>query len=147
MSRIPLTPSLDEFRQLATRGNLIPVYTELIADAESPVSAFRKIDDGGHSFLLESVEKSDQAGRYSFVGTNPRAIIESRGRTVRVTENGATREFETARDPLHELETLMSRYRVVALPGLGDNPLLGMDVLSRLRWQQSDGKLRIELRQ
>jgi aspartyl protease family protein len=35
--------------------------------------------------------------------------------------------------------------RVVALPGLGDHPLLGMDVLSKLRWQQSEGKLRVEL--
>ena len=51
----PLQPSLAEFRELARRGNTIPVHTELIADAESPVSAFQKIDDGGYSFLFESV--------------------------------------------------------------------------------------------
>src|SRR6202007_2487243 len=84
----PLKPSLDEFRELATRGNLIPVFTELISDAESPVSAFQKIDDGGYSFLFESVEKSDQAGRYSFVGSQPRITFESRGRAIRITENG-----------------------------------------------------------
>ena len=52
---LPLHPTPAEFRELAKRGNTIPVYTELIADAESPVSAFQKIDDGGYSFLFESV--------------------------------------------------------------------------------------------
>jgi len=113
MKALRITPSLDEFRSLARRGNLIPVWTELIADAESPVSAFQKIDDGGYSFLFESVEKSDQAGRYSFVGGNPRVLFESRGRHVRITENGSVREFETATDPLQELEKWMARYRPV----------------------------------
>ncbi|MGB8353507.1 MAG: anthranilate synthase component I, partial [Chthoniobacteraceae bacterium] len=69
MSHTPLKPSREEFRELAKQGNLIPVYTELIADCESPVAAFQKIDDGGYSFLLESAEKNDQVGRYSFVGS------------------------------------------------------------------------------
>ena len=68
--------------------NLIPVFTDLISDAESPVSAFQKIDDGGYSFLFESVEKSDQAGRYSFVGSRPRVLFESRGKTIRIVEDG-----------------------------------------------------------
>ncbi len=122
---VPIKPSLSEFRELAKKGNLIPVSSELIADAESPVSAFQKIDDGGYSFLLESVEKSDQAGRYSFVGGAPRLIFESSGRTVRITENGATREFDTARDPLHELEELMQRYRFVPSPATGESRFSG----------------------
>ena len=113
MNAVRITPSLEEFRQLARTGNLIPVWTELIADAESPVSAFQKIDDGGYSFLFESVEKSEQAGRYSFVGGHPRVLFESRGRRVRITENGSVREFETATDPLRELEVWMARYRPV----------------------------------
>jgi len=121
----PLQPSLAAFRELAQRGNLIPVHTELIADAEMPVSAFQKIDDGRYSFLFESVEKSDQAGRYSFVGTAPRVIFESRGRTIRITENGREREFETASDPLHELEALMQRYRYVPSPALADARFAG----------------------
>jgi anthranilate synthase component 1 len=122
---ISFTPSLAEFRELATRGNLIPVHTELIADAESPVSAFQKIDDGGYSFLFESVEKSDQVGRYSFVGANPRLIFESRGRAIRITENGATREFETTRDPLSELETLMQRYTLVPSLAVAESRFVG----------------------
>ena len=121
----PLKPSPAEFRELAKRGNTIPVYTELIADAESPVSAFQKIDDGGYSFLFESVEKSDQAGRYSFVGAQPRLTFESRGRTIRIVENGVAREFETARDPLHELETLMQRFAFVPSPALEESRFAG----------------------
>ncbi len=118
MNHIPLKPSREEFRELAKKGNLIPVYTELIADCESPVAAFQKIDDGGYSFLLESAEKNDQVGRYSFVGSNPRAIFESNGRNIRVTENGKVREYEAAGDPLTELQNLMAQYRVVEIPDL-----------------------------
>ncbi len=118
MNPIPLKPSREEFRELAAKGNLIPVYTELIADCESPVAAFQKIDDGGYSFLLESAEKNDQVGRYSFVGSNPRAIFESTGRKISITENGKTREYEAAGDPLTELQLFMSQYRVVEIPDL-----------------------------
>jgi anthranilate synthase component 1 len=110
------TPDLPTFRTLARQGNLIPVYSELIADAETPVGAFAKLDDGGYTFLFESVEKSEQMGRYSFLIVGPRIILESHGRTVRVTEDGQTREFETTRDPLADLESLMARYRSVPLP-------------------------------
>lgn len=119
MSAFPLKPTLEEFRQLAQQGNLIPVYTEVIADAETPVSAFQKIDDGGYSFLLESAEQRDQGGRYSFVGTSPLLILESCGRTIRITENGRTAEFETDQDPLYELEKVMERYKPVELPEKG----------------------------
>ena len=125
MTSHPLTPTLAEFRELSAHGNLIPVFTELIADAESPVSAFQKIDDGGYAFLFESVEKSDQAGRYSFIGSRPRVLFESRGRTIRIVEDGAEQTFETARDPLHELETLMARYRYVPSPALADARFAG----------------------
>jgi len=122
---VPLHPTLAEFHELARRGNTIPVYTELIADAESPVSAFQKIDDGGYSFLFESVEKSDQAGRYSFVGGQPRLTFESRGRTIRISDNGQVIEFETDRDPLHELENVMKRFTVVPSPALAEARFAG----------------------
>ena len=118
MNQIPLRPGREEFRELAKQGNLIPIYTELIADCESPVSAFQKIDDGGHSFLLESAEKNDQVGRYSFVGANPRAIFESTGRNIRLTENGNVSEYKAAGDPLSELQKLMEKYRRVDMPDL-----------------------------
>ena len=110
------TPDLAAFRTLAQQGNLIPVHAEFIADAETPVGAFAKLDDGGYTFLFESVEKSEQTGRYSFVIVGPRVVMESNGRTVSITENGATRCFETKRDPLADLEEFMSQYRYVPLP-------------------------------
>jgi len=116
----PLSPSLPEFRELATQGNLIPVWCELLADAETPVSAFQKLDSGGYSFLLESAENSAQAGRYSFVGTDPALVIETLGNTVRITEHSQTREFVSQSDPLTELENLLSVYRRVKPPGLDD---------------------------
>lgn len=113
-----ILPDRESFRELASRGNLIPVSTELIADAETPVSAFEKLDRGGYSFLLESAENPEQGGRYSFVGSEPRILFEANGRRIRITDNGETREFETQSEPLHELQTLMSRFRPVETPGL-----------------------------
>lgn len=110
------TPDLPTFRALAQKGNLIPVYTELIADAETPVSAFAKLDDGGYTFLFESVEKSEQTGRFSFLIVNPRTVLESHGRKVRVSRPGSVEEFETKRDPLADLEEIMAQYRAVPLP-------------------------------
>ena len=118
MTTTELKPGRDEFRKLARYGNLIPVYTELVADAETPVSAFSKIDEGGYSFLLESAEHIDHGGRYSFVGSNPRVVFKSRGRKVTVIEDGHSREFETEGDPLSELQKLMARYIPVPLAHL-----------------------------
>src|SRR5712675_806281 len=117
MTEIPLTPSRPEFLDLAKKGNLIPVYTEFVADYETPVGVLEKIDDGRRSFLLESAETSDHVGRYSFLGSSPRVYFESRGSKIRIEENGAVREFETKTDPLAELRQLMSRYSFVEYPG------------------------------
>ena len=81
-----LTPSLDEFVELAKQGNVIPVFEEFIADGETPVSAFKKLDRGGYSFLFESTEKNDVSGRFSFVGVDARAVLQSYGREVRIIE-------------------------------------------------------------
>jgi len=118
MTTTELKPGREEFRKMARYGNLIPVYTELVADAETPVSAFSKIDEGGYSFLLESAEHIDHGGRYSFVGSNPRVVFKSRGRKVTVIEQGVAREFETEGDPLAELQKLMARYIPVPAPYL-----------------------------
>jgi anthranilate synthase component 1 len=109
-----ICPDRVAFREMAQRGNLIPVYVDLIADAETPISAFRKLDEGGFTFLLESAEKNDQVGRFSFVGNEPRLIFRSRGCVVTVTESGDTREFVAEGDPLAELQKIMNRYRAVA---------------------------------
>src|SRR5712671_4113085 len=82
------SPTPDEFLQLAKQGNLIPVSRRLLADIETPLSAYRKIRGQGESFLFESVEGGEHLGRYSFVGCNPRAIIRQTVERVEVIENG-----------------------------------------------------------
>lgn len=72
-------PSLEEVRKLARRGNLVPVYRDILADMETPVSAFLKIARGKYSFLLESVEGGEQLGRYSFIGTEPYLVVKNDG--------------------------------------------------------------------
>jgi anthranilate synthase component 1 len=118
MTSHPLFPIRDEFIELAKTANLIPVYTEFVADYETPVGVFEKIDTGRRSFLLESAEVNDQVGRYSFLGCDPQVYLESRGRRIVVEENGERREFDTATDPLSELQQLMKRYRPVHLADL-----------------------------
>ncbi|MBA3608648.1 MAG: anthranilate synthase component I [Chthoniobacterales bacterium] len=134
MAEPALTPTPAEFEQLARKGNVIPLYAELIADSETPVSAFQKIDDGRHCFLFESAETNEQSGRFSFIGFDPQLTFESRGRSITVTRNGETRSFETTTDPLRELEATMAQFRFAALPELrhfsgGAVGFIGYDVV------------------
>jgi anthranilate synthase component I len=109
-----VTPSLGEFMELAEKGNVIPVCADFIADGETPVSAFKKLDRGGYSFLFESTEKNDVSGRFSFVGVDPRVVLQSYGREVRISEKGNERRFEVTTDPLAEVRKLMARYDFVS---------------------------------
>src|SRR5882724_4527566 len=85
-------PTQEAFLKLATQGNLVPVTRRLLADVETPLSAYRKIRGPAESFLFESVEGGEHLGRYSFVGCNPRAIIRQTGDRVEVLENGKIME-------------------------------------------------------
>ena len=70
-------PSLEEVRELSKQGNLIPLYQEINADLETPVSAYLKVAEGAQSFLLESVEGGEQLARYSFIGTEPYKVVKT----------------------------------------------------------------------
>jgi anthranilate synthase component 1 len=113
-----ITPTLDEFIELAKRGNVIPVFAEFIADGETPVAAFKKLDCGGYSFLFESTEKNDVSGRFSFVGVDPRVVLQSYGREVRIIEHGNERRLEMSSDPVEQVQNLMARYQFVSRPEL-----------------------------
>src|SRR5215472_13852072 len=132
------SPSLEEFIKLSAQGNLIPVTRRLLADIETPLSAYRKIRGPGESFLFESVEGGEHLGRYSFVGCNPRAIIRQVGERVEVVEigkiissavvrgpkrgiggpNDVAADASSVRDGLEVVERLMRQFRPVAVPGL-----------------------------
>src|SRR5215831_13829595 len=118
MTSLPLTPSRLEFRDLAAKGNLIPIFTEFVADYETPIAVFEKIDNGARSFLLESAEGNDRVGRYSFLGSEPRIYFEARGRQILIEQGGQKQEFETPLHPLAELQRVMGMFRAVALPDL-----------------------------
>lgn len=109
-------PSFELFRDKLKEGNLIPVWDEVLADYDTPVSSFRKIESGDYSFLLESVEGGEKWGRYSFIGTEPSVIFRSKGKSIEIIEKGRTRKMEG--DPLNALRELISRYDPVRLEGL-----------------------------
>jgi anthranilate synthase component 1 len=111
-------PDFATFTSLTAKGNLIPVYREIMADLDTPVSAFRKIDDGRYSFLLESIEGGEKWARYTFLGSTPSEVIRSRGNIVEVlTENGNIRREEAA-DPFGFIRDYLARYAPVELAGL-----------------------------
>ena len=115
---LQITPTLEEFRALAKQGNVIPVFAEFIADGETPVSAFKKLDSSCYSFLFESTEKNDVSGRFSFIGVDPRVVMQSHGREVRIIECEKERRLQISRGPVDEVQKLMGRYQFVSRPEL-----------------------------
>lgn len=115
---MPVTPSRSAFLEKAATDRVVPVMCEIVADGDTPVSAFAKLCGEAPSFLLESAEQSDQTGRFSFLGFGARATFTATGKTLTLTENGTSRTFETDRDPLDELEKWMAPYRTEFDPSL-----------------------------
>lgn len=111
-------PDLESFRSLSSKGNLIPVYREIMADMDTPVSAFRKIDDGRYSFLLESIEGGEKWARYTFLGSNPDVVIRSSGKTVEILSTGGTVQSSEVVDPLGFIRDYLSRYTPVEISGI-----------------------------
>jgi anthranilate synthase component 1 len=105
-----LRTSPEQFEALARQGNQIPVVREVMADLETPLSLFRKIDDGRTAFLLESVQGGEKWARYSFLGVGARAIFRAFGSRVEWVENGETETFETEGDPLEILRDRLKSY-------------------------------------
>jgi anthranilate synthase component 1 len=97
-------PTLEEVYKLKKHGNLVPVYYEMMADLETPVSAYLKIACGNYSFLLESVEGGERLARYSFIGTEPSLIIKTGG--------------DNPVDPLLLIEKEFRRFQLVPVAGL-----------------------------
>ena len=110
-------PTKKEFISLAKKGNLIPVYEEIMADFETPLSAFTKIDKSDYSFLLESVEGGERIARYSFLGAEPSLVFSSHGNKVTLHE-GKKVTNRIVMDPIAELKKLLSSYKAVSVGGL-----------------------------
>ena len=113
-------PSLARVERLAEQGNLVPVYRELPADLETPVSVYMKLQDEGPSFLLESIAGGEHVARYSFVGVRPRALFSVVGDQVSRRENGheLNRRLAPGEDSLSSLRAELADVVPVHLPDL-----------------------------
>ncbi len=114
-----LKPTLEEFKEKSKQGNLIPVYKEVLADLDTPVSAYMKMCGGEYSFLLESVEGGEKWARYCFLGFDPSVIISIKGNEVVVEKNGQAKSILiTQGNPLVGLKDILARYQPVDVEGL-----------------------------
>ena len=120
-----LRPSQEAFERLAARGNLVPVVREILADHDTPLSLFRRLDDGRTSFLFESVEGGERWARYSFVGSGARAIFRARGREVEWSEAGHTERLEAPGDPMEVLRAKLAGLHAVTPQDVELPPFLG----------------------
>jgi anthranilate synthase component 1 len=112
-----LYPDLETFKILSGKGNLIPVYREILADTETPVSAALKLG-GSPSFLLESMIGGEKWARYSFLGSRPSRIIKGWGRRVEVkVANRGVQRLQTE-NPFEIIKREISAYEPVDVPGL-----------------------------
>ncbi|WP_456484658.1 anthranilate synthase component I [Desulfurobacterium sp.] len=103
---------LEDVKEIAARGfNLIPVYREIVADFETPLSAFVKLKNIGASILLESVEGGEKWGRYSIIGIGNLITVKSKERFVEINRNGRIEVIEIETDPLEILREEFRRYR------------------------------------
>ena len=113
--RTLVQPGLGTLARLAAGKTVGPVWCEVLADVETPVSAFLKLGDE-RSFLLESVIRGERWGRFSFLGRDPHLVMKSKGDTV--TWEGEAPAGTVGGDPLVMIESLLERYRAPRLDGL-----------------------------
>ncbi len=112
-----LYPDLENFRSLSTKGNLIPVYREILADTETPVSAALKLG-GSPSFLLESMIGGEKWARYSFLGSRSSRVIKSWGQRIEIKDDRmGTQRFKTD-NPLEVIKKEVTTYKPVDVAGL-----------------------------
>ncbi|MBQ27420.1 MAG: anthranilate synthase component I [Nitrospiraceae bacterium] len=111
-------PDLDTFTSLAREGNIIPVYREILADMETPVSAMAKIDDGAYAYLLESVEGGEQWARYSFLGVGAFLVLKGDHLGIHVLKGDTVTPYPAGSTPLEALRSVMRQYHPVSIKGL-----------------------------
>ena len=100
-------PSLDTVKGMASQGNLVTIYREIDADLETPVSAYLKVANSPYSFLLESVEGGEKLARYSFIGTDPYSVLQTK-----------FTQSDSIQDPLIPIQKELGQYRLVNIPEL-----------------------------
>ena len=113
-----VTPDYQEFKRLSKKGNLIPVYSEVLSDGDTPFSLLERFKKEKHSILLESITGGEHIARYSFVGASPAKVIRSKGDLMEVLSGGKKKTTKIKTDILDEIKSELSRYKYVSLKGL-----------------------------
>ena len=131
-----IRPTREEFAGLAASHTVVPVWTELLADLETPVAAYAKVVGDGAGFLLESVEHGERWSRFSFVGRAPVATLVLRDGRVEV-EGALPDGVPRDKGILAALDVVLDRYRAPRLPDLpplqsGVVGYLGYDVVREI---------------
>jgi anthranilate synthase component 1 len=110
-------PDLERFRSLSSKGNLIPLYSEILADMDTPVSAALKLG-GTPSFLLESVVGGEKWARYSFLGSRPSKILKSWGKNIEIWDDKRGTQLFEVEDPIEVLKREVTTCSPVEVEGL-----------------------------
>jgi len=122
MKEFKLYPDFKTFTKLVKKGNLVPVFTELLADLETPVSSFLKICHSDYAYLLESVESQEKVGRYSFLSSDPSLVVKSKGRQIEITNFSSgkkkKKKYLTSTNPLDEIKKILNKFKYVSLKEL-----------------------------
>ncbi len=134
-----MTTTFEAFRDRARAGGMVPVTREVVLDGDTPVTAFQKLHRGDYGFLLESLEGGERWARYTFLGTDPREVLEYRGDAIRRwTSSDGWTDIGASLDPrpttLDHVAELLRRYPPVHIPGLprftgGAVGFIGYDVV------------------
>ena len=109
-------PSLNEYVKMSSDYNLIPVFTDLLVDMETPISIFKKVCQGNHTYLLESVEGGENLARYSFIGLEP--FLTYRCKNGAGVINDFSGPKQVSGEPLEILQGIMEQYVAPKLEGL-----------------------------
>ncbi len=116
--------SFEQFKKLSRGGNIIPIFEELMADTETPVSVYLKLkDESSYSFLLESVEGGEKIGRYTFLGYNPFMVFEIRGKSFTIKPRHPDVQVlptlvDSSMAPLEALKKIFAHCKTVPVDGL-----------------------------
>jgi len=113
-----ITPDYNDFKKLSKRGNLIPVYSEVLSDRDTPFSLLQRLQRESHSILLESITGGEHIARYSFVAAAPDKIIRSKGDRVEIISKGKKKVFKPERGALDLVKSQLSCYKYASLEDL-----------------------------
>jgi anthranilate synthase component I len=127
----------------------VPVFAELPADLDTPLSAYLRLRPGPYAFLLESVEGGEKWARYSFLGSDPLVVLTAKNGRITLRRSGRTERVPDG-DPLEALRTLLKEFRPVAVPGLprfqgGAVGFLGYDMVGHMERLPHTAKDDLEL--